>query len=525
MYQIFVVEDELLIRQSVREMVEHMGGPYTVCGEASDGEMALSMMQELMPDILLTDIKMPFLDGLELSRHAKAMLPGLKIIIISGYDEFESAQKAISLGVDLYLVKPLRSADLTEAIRKMAERLEQSRSEGFLPSAYKEDEVHQALYQHFMQQLFFGGKDTGWLLEKASTLNFDLVWPFYQVVLFQFDSANNMNWRQRLNEMLRNNPSALHYWSGADSLALLVCAKTKTALSETAYRMINLIRHEQKEGDAVITTLAGNIVERVSAIKSAYYTADDMLKKVQAVSAGQIVDINDTAQITADIVSFDSSFGRNFAQRLLHATIEDVPDILEEFLRGTDGNRFNSALYCYYTLVDILKTAVQVVSAVRPEIDKQDIASQFSSTYDIFAASARRDTFEKQALELLLQTVRLKQENLTFARHGHVVTQAEKYILENFCDPNISLITVANHVGMSPAHFSTVFSQTVGKTLIAHLTFLRIERAKELLTQTNMKLATIATEIGYNEPNYFSHVFKKLEGLSPKEYRSLHSTL
>ena len=87
MYQIFVVEDELLIRQSIRNAVEKMQGPYVFCGEASDGEMALSMMQDLMPDILLTDIRMPFLDGFGLIRHAKAMMPWLKTVIISGYGD------------------------------------------------------------------------------------------------------------------------------------------------------------------------------------------------------------------------------------------------------------------------------------------------------------------------------------------------------------------------------------------------------------------------------------------------------
>ena len=103
MYQIFVVEDELLIRQSIRNVIENMPGPYALCGEASDGEMALAMMQDLMPDILLTDIRMPFLDGFGLIRHARAMMPWLKVVIISGYGDFSFAQQAIDLGVDRYL--------------------------------------------------------------------------------------------------------------------------------------------------------------------------------------------------------------------------------------------------------------------------------------------------------------------------------------------------------------------------------------------------------------------------------------
>ena len=129
MYQIFDVEDELLIRQNIRKVIESMPGPFALCGEASDGEMALSMMQDLMPDIVLTDIRMPFLDGFELIQHAKAIMPWLKIVIISGYGDFEFAQKAISLGVDQYLLKPIRPPELTKAIEEMARRIEKDKQQ------------------------------------------------------------------------------------------------------------------------------------------------------------------------------------------------------------------------------------------------------------------------------------------------------------------------------------------------------------------------------------------------------------
>lgn len=521
MYQIFVVEDELLIRQNIRDMVERMDGPYAFCGEASDGEMALSMMQDLMPDILLTDIKMPFLDGFELIKHAKAMMPWLKIIIISGYDEFESAQKAIALGVDLYLLKPVRQADLLAAIHKVAAQLEKNRGSGTLPAGYNKDEVQHALHQHFMQQLFFGGAPTSQLLERANSLGIELVHPFYQVVLFHFETANSQSnsWQQKITEALHGKPSVLYYFNGPDELALLVYAKKQDKLTETVYRYVNILRHELQGEHLFTTTLVGNIVQRVSAIKDAFSTAAAMLKKIQTVSAGKVVDINDTAQIAVDVASFSSSFGEQFGQRLLHATPEDAPALLEEFWTGADSDKFNSMLYRYYTLVDILKTSVQIVSAAKPEVDKKDIAAQFSNAYDIFVASSERHTFQQLALEMVLEAVRMKRENLGFIKHSHVIGKAEEYIAQEYCDPNISLISVARHVGMSSAHFSTIFSQTVGKTFISYLTALRIEKAKELLTQTDSKLSTIAMEIGYNEPNYFSHVFKKNEGITPKEYR------
>ncbi len=522
MYQIFVVEDELLIRQNIRNIIESMNGPYAFCGEASDGEMALSMMQDLMPDILLTDIRMPFLDGFELISHVKAMMPWLKIIIISGYGEFESAQRAISLGVDLYLLKPIRSADLAEAIGKIAAQISDGKATNALPSGYDKDELRVALHQHFMQQLFHGSAPTGQLLERARALELSLVHPLYQVVLFYFDreDAVRRDLPAAITAILNNPSLSLYYFNGSDQLALLLCGPDKEALNEEVYRMIHIVRHELKDLSIVITTVVGNVTERISSIKDAYDTAVAMLKKVHSVSGGQVIDVNDTAQIAADIVSFTSPFGEEFQQKLLYAAIEDVPALLDGYLGGPDGNQFNSMLFRYYTLVDILKIAVRIVSAAEATADPKDIAARFSHDYDIFAASGRRDSFQKLALALLQEAVRMKQDNLGFLKHRHVISRAEEYVAHNFCDPNISLISVAKHVGMSAAHFSTIFSQTLGKTFINHLTSMRIEKAKELLAQTDMKLATIAMEIGYNEPNYFSHVFKKNEGITPKEYRN-----
>ena len=170
MYQIFVVEDELLIRQSIRRMVENMGEPYVCCGEASDGEMALSMMQELMPDIVLSDIRMPFLDGFELISHLKKVMPWVRVIIISGYGDFEYAQKAIRLGVDQYLLKPVRQQELVKAITELGESIERDKRAQGSVEGFDPDDVHAALYQRFMKELLHGGLTTSQALEQAGLL-------------------------------------------------------------------------------------------------------------------------------------------------------------------------------------------------------------------------------------------------------------------------------------------------------------------------------------------------------------------
>ena len=234
MYQIFVVEDELLIRQSIRNTIEQMQGPFSFCGEASDGEMALSIMQDLMPDILVTDIRMPFLDGFGLIRHAKSMMPWLKVVIISGYGDFEYAQKAITLGVDQYLLKPVRPAELTRVIEEIASQIEKEKSAANVPDGFDMDEVRQALLKHFTQQLLYGGTDIGTLLEQARRLDQDIVRSYYQVSVCQLDAqVSDRNLLvSTIQHVLSGLDQVLYYFNAADQLTLLLCDNDEQNLIE-----------------------------------------------------------------------------------------------------------------------------------------------------------------------------------------------------------------------------------------------------------------------------------------------------
>src|SRR5262245_44691591 len=129
MYKVFFVEDEVITREGIRDNVDWRGNGFEFCGEATDGEMALPLLRTTQPDVLITDIKMPFMDGLQLSKIVRERMPWVKIIILSGHDEFEYAQKAIHLGVTDYLLKPVTVQKLQNALQKLAVQLEQERIE------------------------------------------------------------------------------------------------------------------------------------------------------------------------------------------------------------------------------------------------------------------------------------------------------------------------------------------------------------------------------------------------------------
>ena len=129
MYSVFIVDDEVIVREGIRSKIDWDNTQFSFAGEAADGEIALSMIQDIKPDILITDIKMPFMDGLELSRMVKKLQPWVRIIILSGHDEFEYAKKAISIGVEDYILKPFTSENLLSSLNKIATALDKQKQQ------------------------------------------------------------------------------------------------------------------------------------------------------------------------------------------------------------------------------------------------------------------------------------------------------------------------------------------------------------------------------------------------------------
>lgn len=452
------------------------------------------------------------------------MMPWLKVVIISGFGDFESAQKAISLGVDQYLLKPVRQADLTKVIEEMAARIEKSKAARgtALPAGMDENEVLKVLRQHFMRQLLYGETDTGKLLDSIQRLKLDILRTHYLTAVCSFDTPNinHQLLENTILETLDETDPIMYYFNNADRMTLLAYGNDPETVNERMYRFIGILRHELRDVCPVITTVISSDVRRLGEISDAYKTALGLLKTVSGVAAGQVINVSDTVQITANAIQMNTPFGPEFAQKIQKAAPGDAEKLLDELFSDAGEDSFDSSQQRYNGLIALMRICIRMTADVNPDVDEKDIAAQLSSRFDIVSASASKTDFRQTAEQLLRQALDARQGKQEVIRNHHVISQAEQYVREKFCDPNISLISVANHVCMSAAYFSTVFSQTTGRSFITYLTALRMERAKELLKSTNMKLADIAMEIGYSEPNYFSHVFRKTVGMTPKEYRN-----
>jgi two-component system response regulator YesN len=526
MHTVFLVEDETLIRRNIRNTIEKSAEPYTCIGEAGDGELALSIIQDLKPDILITDIKMPFMDGLTLARHARAIIPWLRIIIVSGYDDFELARQAIGVGVDQYLLKPVTGKDLFEALHKAGELITEHkrRSVSFLKEASDEETVRNALVSSLLEQLCGGEITADEALRRADELGMDILGKRYVVLISLFESKGGHTNRQaiasKVKFMLVKDPDVLFFLSGVDHGVLIVKGSADIDATEKAYHTAQTLKHEvEDDGDTLLTVSISSVTNRISGIHDAFHEAGILLKTFGQTNRGLIFCAGDIGRIRSPVAATAGSFFNvNIENKLKFAIAEDVPAIVEEFTKNSDIDEMQGVLYRYYILMDLTNTAMRIIRNFNPDIDPAEVAGHFVDLRQVFQSAMSAEEFSGLATTICLKTIELRDSGNS-SHHVKLVRRACEYIQENYNSPDISLNTVAAHVALSPAHFSTIFSQEMSMTFIDHLTNVRMEKVKEMLAYTDEKVINIAFNVGYNEPNYLSYLFKKRVGLTPKEFR------
>ena len=351
------------MRAGIRNNMSWDTSGFSLAGEAPDGEMALSLMQDIMPDILITDVKMPFMDGIELARLTKRTMPWVKIIILSSHDEFEYARQAISVGVEDYLLKPVTSAKLFEVLNHTAAKIEAEQE------------------------------------------------------------------RQRADR--------------------------------------------------------------------------EQILKMRDVSVSGLIPVAKANALP-------------MAERLRYASKQDIPKILDDYLSKFDKGVIRSMIFVNYMFMDILSLASKIIEELGG--DPRLILSEHSDPRALMDAISDAENVKKVIASILEKVIAFR-DTVTGSRYHGVIQQAREYIHENYRQQGISLHLVAKKVNVSPNHFSTIFSQETGETFINYITRVRLEQAKMLLKTTKMRASDIAYEVGYNDTHYFSYVFKKNTGMTPKEFR------
>lgn len=534
MLKVFLVEDEIVVCEGIKNIIDWEKEGFSFVGDARDGELAYPMIQETKPDILITDIRMPFMDGLELSRLVKQELPDTKIIILSGYDEFEYAKQAISIGITDYLVKPITGAQLLEAVKKVGEKIEEEqRQKKYLETFEKErHENRQLARQKFFNKLVSGRAAVSVLLKEGKEVGVDLAAKRYNILLFQiFENGDAEGYSEEMNavtgkieNMTDQMPWVIMVERGIEGWAFILKENDEKSLQETEDELVERLKAALDQVDGVeYFGGIGRPIERLSEFNKCFEEASRAFAFRYLKKRNQIVRSSGISGEGADAEMFLSTFSSGNLNRkaiedfLKTGLKSETTHFVDEYFATLGEKNIHSLIFRQYVTVDIYFAANAMLEELgcEPGI-LAERCGDFQKNPEIFSSVDLAKSYIKSLLET---TVELR-EGFSRKKYSTLLKNARNYIEQNYDNEDISLNTVAASVNLSPNHFSTVFSQETGQTFIEYLTYVRMEKAKKLLRSTSMRTAEIAFAVGYKDPHYFSYLFKKTQECTPREFRS-----
>ncbi len=520
-YKVIFVEDEIVTREGIRDNVDWKGNGFEFCGEASDGEMALQLLQTTRPDVVITDIKMPFMDGLQLSKVIREHMPWVKIIILSGHDEFEYAQEAIKVGVTEYMLKPVTVQDLHAVLQKIGAQLEREKTEqDNLRKLHDQLEENQsAIKERFLLKLVVGSVNPSEVMEKSQLLGLDLIARYYLVVIIktelldlseQFNYDDYQSALKIITDIVDNNPDVLFIRRDWEGLILLIKGNTSEYLVEEKELLLERIRQEIQKTRYQLSIGSGSVKNRIVYIYQSFVEA---LVDIQNSSNESRIGTNITLE-KANLLKIDSSAVDDY---LRCGVKEDFDNFFDSFIQPLGDNMLSSNYIKNYIFVNVVLAVVKFMNELGGDIDQAVLAL---NTIETTLKSIRTKEQLKDQVSRILASALDFRDNQANRQYSAIIRQAKDFIDQHFDDADLSLSDVAARVSLSPSHFSVVFSHETNQTFKDYLTETRIKKAKELLRMTTLKSAEISYQVGYNDPHYFSYVFKKNTGLSPTEFRS-----
>lgn len=542
MLKIFLAEDEVVVRETIKRMIpwEELG--FELVGEAADGEMALPLLIRQQPDLLITDIKMPFMDGLTLARLAKKEIPGLKVVILSGYDDFNYAKQAIGIGVEDYLLKPITKNALIERLSEIRSRYEHEKTQ---KEYYEKFQREMQAYEKnssrdFFEALVGGSMDMMEVYKRAEKLGLDIVAEAYNVLIFTMNCDEDFSgqrdeyssWEAESLELLENffagHSSAMLFRSNIFSYGVLLKGQRET-IEENTRACVDEIRKilSRQDGRREWFLAVGQSVDRLSQIQKSYHTASrafsqrylydenilyyDEMETME--HPGGQAETEDNAYLQkVDVNALNPAILQKFLSNGLQ---EETENFVKDYFYAIGQEPMESLVFRNYVILNVRFSVISFIKGLGCDTNEMESAD----TEEVLAESGKNmESAIAYAKKMISQAIEIRDQN-SGNKNRSILKTAVDFIDSHYMEEDISLNTVANVANVSSNHFSALFSQNMGQTFIEYLTTLRMNKAKELLRCTGMRSSEIAGEIGYKDAHYFSYLFKKTQGMTPSDYR------
>lgn len=533
MFKVFLVEDEIVMREGIRKNIQWEQYGFEYAGDAPDGELALPLIRQIQPDLLITDIKMPFMDGLALSELIRKELPRTKIVIISGYDDFAYAQQAIRMGVEQYLLKPVIKEKLVELLISLEKKMEAEQQQlEYLTMFQREAQEYEVFSRRrFFEQIVTGGLSVSEISETAKTLDIELNAPYYNILLFSLSSAEYDGsapegysyalaaLQDQVTKVLVSHSELILFRWNISTYAVLIKGAKEDIAQRTKDCQTNLETLCAEAGREVNWHIAcGTAVSRLSALPACFAEASRILSYRYLCPEEHILSEDSIQNLRGKSGSNTRSANQEIDQERIRCflsggTAEEIDQFIDQLLESAGGDSVPLPMFCRY-----LTMTVYFASAAYLESIGSRSESYWPTELRPRDNISSPDEVRLYARQIMLHAIDLRDLE-SRKQQRDLLAQAIGFIDKNYTEETISLDRVAQKVNISPNYFSAMFSQEMGQTFIEYLTGKRITEAKRLLRQTDMRSSEIAFAVGFRDSHYFSFVFKKVAGCTPSEYR------
>lgn len=538
LYRIILVDDEEEVRKSIIKKIDWQSAGFQVVGDAENGQDALEKIEALEPDLVLTDIKMPYMDGLMLAERIRQKYPSINLVIFSGFDDFEYAKQAIKLNVIEYILKPVNVEELTAILLKIKKNLDeeiaQRRNVRLLRENYRRSLpiIREQFLNDFIRRSIPEEEAKEKLQEYAIPILEAKKWVAAAIDIehgeicredgLSFHKEKELipiSVRQLIKEMLEKYFRIVLFTTSIEDKQVMITAIDEEN-SQTGFITImdDVCKEIKRVLEIPVTVGIGKSCTSLTEIPLSYQSAVDALGYKAMVGTGKTIYIYDVEPMKKGKLLWESRDEEELFSAVKFGPIERIEKTVGTILaRGEEAKVHASQQQVY---------RISIVNSVVRLIQQYDMELPEEFEREGYPESIGRIVKEEVFAGWLRETCLYIHQQMSQERESsmqQVIQEAKRYIQENYPDPELSLEKICRHLHMSPAYFSTMFKKETGQAYTAYLTEVRLNQAVELLRMTNDKTYVIAAKVGYQEQNYFSYVFKKKFGISPTKYRGVQS--
>lgn len=522
MYNLLIVDDENQIREGLRRILNWEEYGIRICGEACDGEQALSMIEKWEPQIVLTDIKMPGMDGVLLLKEIRDRKLDIKVIILSGYDDFSLVRQTMKYGAVDYLLKPVGKNELIQVIEELLDQLEKPEDE---ENCYKEG--MEIAKNNFLNRLITNSVTAMEFREKSELLDIDL--GKYQLAVGKLGSRKKSfeedvfrQQRLKIEETCRKyleDEKIGNAFMNIDGEVVLLLCGIREHKKDDIYKkeLEKLLRDLEEQFSMELFVAVSRTVKSYRKLGEAYREAENTLKYIFIFETAKILyaeEIDDYFRVN-DMETVISQ--EKIGELMESGKTEDMKKYLDDIFGSSQSIPKEADYYVFRNMAMEVLIYFYHFWMVRMAVDRIRIQEEKNAALQRLTEMKTLGSMKRYLTEVFqyITSVIVSDDQ----QYSKLVREALRQIKENYHNVNLSLQYLADKWGLNAAYLGRLFKKETGNSFVDYLNWYRIEKAESLLKETNIKGSELCEKVGFSSYNYFYVVFKKLKGMKPMDVR------